>query len=441
MKLIYITALLLVIGSGALGQNPDDVLATATGRTFKFADMPQEVQAVITALPAQIKTTRTEILEQLVNEAVLSAEAKAKGSTIDALVKAELAKVPAPTEAEVKAVYDANRSVFGSQTIDQVREKIVRFIRRDPEQKRLDNLITSLRAKHKAVAGKDVNATGLVAGDVVATVNGRPITAGEFEAAAKLDLYGVRADAAGILIDTLIEKVYQTLVGDQARSLGIDSGALIAREITDKMKDFSDEEQSLLETAFRRRLFDKYAVKILYKEPEPVVEKVSVNDDASMGPANAPATVIMFSDFQCSACAATHPLLKRAMAEHPDKVRFVVRDFPLESIHKDAFKAAVAANAAHAQGKFFEYTELLYTRQDALDAASLKKYAIELGLNVKQFELDSKSEKMAAEVRKDIADGESHSINSTPTIFVNGVRVRNLSLAGFRSALDRALAR
>jgi protein-disulfide isomerase len=129
------------------------------------------------------------------------------------------------------------------------------------------------------------------------------------------------------------------------------------------------------------------------------------------------------------------------MAEHPGKIRFVVRDFPLESIHENAFKAALAANAAHSQGKFFEFTQLLYTRQDALDAASLSKYAAEVGLNVKQFEIDSKSEKTAAEVRNDIADGEANSINSTPTIFVNGVRVRNLSLDGLRYALERALAK
>ena len=207
------------------------------------------------------------------------------------------------------------------------------------------------------------------------------------------------------------------------------------------MKDFSDEEQSALEAALRKRLYEKYSVKVLYKEPEPLVENISVDDDPATGPAGAPVTIIMFSDFQCSACAATHPLLKKAMAEHPGKVRLVVRDFPLESIHANAFRAALAANAAHAQGKFFEYTELLYSRQQALDDASLNKFATELGLNVKQFEIDSKSEKTAAEVRKDIAYGEANSINSTPTIFVNGVRVRNLSLDGLRSAIGRALAK
>ena len=157
------------------------------------------------------------------------------------------------------------------------------------------------------------------------------------------------------------------------------------------------------------------------------------------GPATAPVTIVMFSDFQCSACSATHPVLKKAMAAYPGKIRFVVRDFPLESIHENAYRAALAAGAANAQGKFFEYTEILYKNQDALDDESLKKYAADLGLNVKQFELDFNSEKTAAEVRKDMADGESYGINSTPTIFVNGVKVRDLSADGFKAAIDRPL--
>jgi len=147
----------------------------------------------------------------------------------------------------------------------------------------------------------------------------------------------------------------------------------------------------------------------------------------------------MFSDFQCSACGATHPILKKAIANYPGKIRFVVRSFPLESVHANAWRAALAAAAAHAQGKFFEYIDILYTHQDTLDDASLRKYAADLGLNVKQFELDFNSEKTVALVRKDMADGESYDINRTPTIFVNGLSVRRLSAEGFKTAIDKAL--
>ena len=179
----------------------------------------------------------------------------------------------------------------------------------------------------------------------------------------------------------------------------------------------------------------------MIREPEPVAHNVSVDDDPANGKLTAPVTVIMFSDFQCSACGATHPILKKVLGEYGDKVRLVIRDFPLESIHENAFRAALAANAARAQGKYFEYIDVLYRNQESLDDASLKKYATELGLNIKQFELDFISEKAAAEVRKDMADGRSYGIGGTPTVYVNGIRVHRLSAEGFRLAIDRALSK
>jgi protein-disulfide isomerase len=149
--------------------------------------------------------------------------------------------------------------------------------------------------------------------------------------------------------------------------------------------------------------------------------------------------VVMFADFQCSACSATEPVLKKVLAEYPGKIRYVMRDFPLETIHANAFNAALAAYAAEQQGKFFEYGDILFTHQDALDADSLKKYAAQIGLNVQQFTVDSNSEKARAEVQHDIADGTAYGVTGTPTIFVNGVKVRRLSADDFRDAIDNAL--
>jgi protein-disulfide isomerase len=241
-------------------------------------------------------------------------------------------------------------------------------------------------------------------------------------------------------MDDLYNLIANTLVADEAKALGIGADALLAREITDKMKDFSDEERDELTDALRKRLFAKYNVNILYKEPPVLVQNISVDDDPATGPVNAPVTVVMFSDFQCPACSAFHPMLKKAMAAFPGKIRFVVRDYPLETRHQHAFRAAQAAYAANVQGKFAEYADILYTHQDALDDDSLRKYADQLGLNLKQFEIDFNSEKSAAEIRHDIADGDSYGVAGTPTIYVNGVSVRKYSVIGFRDAIERALS-
>ena len=439
MKLINALVIIFIFAFAGFAQKPDDILATATGHTIRLRDLSAEIQKDAAEFPMNLPKTRSGLFDQMVNQRVIDVEANTRGITRGKLMADEKTKASAPTEAEINALFNAQRNAFGTKTLDDVRKPIVNYLRGQAEQKILIALLSQLKAKYKFTAGKDVNAVGLGPSDGVATLNGQTITVKEFEDFARIPLFQDKADLADSILGGVHETLYDALLADEAKALGIDPGALIAREITDKMKDFSDTERIALTNDLSRRLFAKYQAKILYTAPEPLFQNISVGNSPATGPVNAPVTIVMFSDFQCSACSATHPILKKAMEAYPGKIRFVVRSFPLESLHANAWRAALAAAAANAQGKFFEYTEVLYSHQNALDDASLIKYAAELGLNVKQFELDFKSEKTAAAVRKDMADGESYGINGTPTIYVNGLSVRSLSVAGFRAAIDKAL--
>ncbi len=439
MKALTTTLLLVLLAVSTFAQKPDDVLATAAGRSFKVADLGTEAQQAVASIPTRTFATRTAILDQMVNQRLLDAESKALGTSPGKIIAGEKAKVPAPAEAEIKAIYDANRQALGDLTLEKARKQIVAYLRREPEQKLLGALYTRLKTKYKYVAGKPVNSAALAPTDIVATINNVPITAKEYEETARIAQYELNAAVSDLVIADLNEVVYNVLILEEAKALNIDAGALIAQEITNKMKDFSNEERFALEDAFAKKLAAKHKPTITFKGPEPLAQKISADDDPAIGPADAPVTVVMFSDFECPACAATHPVLKRAIESFPGKVRFVVRDYPLESIHENAFNAARAANAANAQGRFFEYAEILYKRQDALDKPSLMKYAAEIGLNAKQFEIDFSAEKTANEIRKDQADGDSYIVSSTPTIFVNGIRVRELSFSSFKSAIERAM--
>jgi protein-disulfide isomerase len=133
------------------------------------------------------------------------------------------------------------------------------------------------------------------------------------------------------------------------------------------------------------------------------------------------------------------PVLEDVLKSYGNRVKLVVRDFPL-SQHANARKAAEAADAANAQGKFFEYTALLFKRQSALDVPSLKKYASELGLNRTRFDAELDGGTYAAEIKHDIQDGEIYGIDSTPTIFINGVMLRTMSEEALRAAIDHAAA-
>jgi protein-disulfide isomerase len=200
-----------------------------------------------------------------------------------------------------------------------------------------------------------------------------------------------------------------------------------------------NQEQQKLESALADKLRKQANIRLLITEPQTLVQSISVDDDPARGEATAPVTVVEFTDFQCPSCAAMQPILDDVLQSYGNKVRFVVRDFPLLA-HANARKAAEAANAANAQGKFWDYAVILFKHQNALDVPSLKKYASDLGLNRALFDAALDSGKYAAEVRHDIDDGEKYGIDSTPTIFINGAALTVLSTEGLRAAIDKALA-
>ncbi len=438
----FLFALVLIAAATIelIAQTDDQVLAIAAGVRITVGDLPPETKSAYLNLSQIMAERRKEFLEAQIIDMLADEEAGARKTTVEKLFESEVAdKVPDPAEVRIQEVYDANRAALGDKPLAEVRARIVAYLRVEPEQKAFAKFVTGLKAKYKTVSGKDVNSATLRPTDVLATVAGKPLTHALFESKNKVELFEAKAKVFDQLRDEVDSQILLKLVIAEAKSLGLEPYQLVAREITDKLKEYSESEREELESAFRRRLIAKYRPQIMYREPAPLVFKVATEGNPSRGLATAPVTVVMFSDFQCSACSATHPILKRVLAEYGNKVRLVVRDYPLTVLHKDAYRAALAANAAAAQGKFFEYTELLYANQSALDDESLKKYAAEVGLNLSQFGLDFKSEKIAADVKRDMDDGKSIGITGTPTIFVNGVKVRDMSADGFRDAIELAL--
>ena len=429
-----------LLAAYAAGQTVETI-ATAEGLTFSAADLSPEVRNELANQKKARENTRTQLLGQMIAEELLDTEAKAAGSTREKLLAAQRAKVAEPTASQIQAVYDQNQSALGGRPLADVRNDIVSFLRRDPEQKAIGVYIASLQSKYKYAVGKSINAPDLKPLDIVATLNGKQISAQDFETRNRLALNEFEHHSYEHIRGDLEISILNALIAREAKAKGVEPREIIAAEVTDKLRDFSDDEREKLESALMDRLFAKYQVKILLEEPPVIAQSISVDNEPSIGPANSAVTIVMFSDYQCPACARTHPVLKRVMSEFPGKVRLVVRDYPLEDIHKNAFDAALAANAASKQGKYTEYAEKLYSNQESLERPSLNRFSSELGLNAKQFEIDFTDAAAAAEIRHDQADGEAHGVNSTPTIFVNGVKVHSISASSFRRAINRALAK
>ena len=150
---------------------------------------------------------------------------------------------------------------------------------------------------------------------------------------------------------------------------------------------------------------------------------VPVDDDPSIGPANAPITIIEFSDYECPYCRRWHQeVFNRIREDYPDQVRIVYRDFPLTSIHPEALPAAISADCANEQGAFWAYHDLLFSSSELSEDIYIQ-YATDLGLDVEKFKACIASGRYDDEVQGDLQYATNLGVSSTPTFFLNGLPV------------------
>jgi protein-disulfide isomerase len=169
--------------------------------------------------------------------------------------------------------------------------------------------------------------------------------------------------------------------------------------------------------------------------------KIPTDGFPSLGPANAPITLVEFGDFQCPFCReweqqTYQPLLQA----YPGKIRFVFRDFPLTSIHPNAMPAAEAAQCANEQGKFWAYHDKLFGSENLGDQV-YQQYAQDLGLDMTKFNTCLTSHKYASTIQADMDFANNLGVNSTPTFFVNGLAIIGAQpLSTFTSVIDKEMA-
>jgi len=162
-----------------------------------------------------------------------------------------------------------------------------------------------------------------------------------------------------------------------------------------------------------------------------------------LGSPTAAVTVEEFADFQCPTCAAVHLKMKEINAIYGSRIKFIYRSFPLTQIHKNSYVAAVAAESAGMQGKYWDMQNQLFTNQTAwANSAEARKifseYAQKIGLDVNKFETDSLGLASKSRVDLDIARGRALNITGTPTIFINGkpLAFEQFDVAPMRQVID-----
>lgn len=308
-------------------------------------------------------------------------------------------------------------------------------------------------------------------GGVVATIDGAPITFEEMESRAAKDLYQLRQEEYDTRRGALEELIYERLLEKEAKRRNLTLAELNRAEIDDKVKPVTpaeiaatyerakprlggrtlDDVKADILTALtqqrqaqrRAELRDELlaAAKVQVKLEAPRVPIRLPDRTPVVGPADAPITLVEYSDYQCPYCHKAQESVDQVMAKYAGKVRFVHQEYPL-SFHPRAFAASLAARCADEQGKFWDYHRDLMLNPGSLEEADLQKRATSLGLDAAKLQACITSGKYDPIVKAALDSGTAVGVNSTPTFFINGRRVTGAQpFEAFQRVIEEELAR
>ena len=296
-------------------------------------------------------------------------------------------------------------------------------------------------------------------GRVLARVNGVAVTEDEVRQAAASDLKKLRLTRLQYeakhrqKVHDAVESNLDRLVGlklleqeAQRRSLPVQE--LLRLEVSTGMKEPTDQEVAGFYQSNRKKLkksleemsgeirrylsrqryqkrYQAFVDRLKAASPvesflEPNRVEIQTLSSPSLGPVDAPVTLVEFSDFQCPYCARLAPVVKRIAGEYPGQVRVVFRQFPLRSIHPHAQKAAEASLCAFDQGRFWEMHDALFGDIKKLEPKDLTARARKLNLDLGAFNQCLESGKYAATVQQDLEDGMAAGVSGTPAVYING---------------------
>jgi protein-disulfide isomerase len=316
---------------------------------------------------------------------------------------------------------------------------------------------------------------GLKAGDsILARVGDRGVTAREIEQSLTIPLYDLEMEKYRLMRRRLDQKVVEELLARAANDAGKSVSAYVTEQVQAQLASVSDDDVDaryraetdsgalsaaengngqlakqrirnllLRERASQglqmliQRLKAEAKVSIELRPPDPPVVQLSDGNDPSIGPANAPVTIVEYGDFECPICKESVAVLKQLRRLYPEQVRLVYRDFPLPA-HPQARPAAEAAQCAHEQGQFWAYHDALFAH--APEVPDYLELAQRLHLNSRAFDDCLVSAQTKAAVSKDLEEAQRLGLSGTPTFFVNGRYLSGFqTLDALREAVDRTL--
>jgi protein-disulfide isomerase len=287
--------------------------------------------------------------------------------------------------------------------------------------------------------------------EIVATVNGEPISSRDVEAALGSQLAQLEEQAHALKSQQLETLIADKLLAAEAKRRGVTVDALEQQEIQARLEAVTEpdidafvkanaarlppdtaalrprirkyleaERESAQRKAYLDSLRSAAKVEVRLKPPAVYRAEVAAEGFPSRGPANAKVTIVEFSDFHCPFCRSVQPTLNTLLTRYPNDVRLVYRHLPLDTLHPQARRASEASWCADRQGRFWAFHDGLYASGPDASPATLTRVASNAKLDLGVFETCLASGEAEAPVQKDVEEAARHGINGTPGFFVNG---------------------
>jgi protein-disulfide isomerase len=333
-------------------------------------------------------------------------------------------------------------------------------------------MLVAVSADVQRSEGEKATAPSPVAkGEVLAEVDGVPITKEEIEKALAVQLSKLEEQIYTLKQRRLDAMIVERLIAKEAAKRGVSETAILDAEVTSKVGLVTEQEidafyqannllkdddatrreqvRSRLQSqkiAAQREAFVKMlrsqAKVAVYLTPPPV-HRIQVNVDGApfVGATVAPVTIVEFSDFHCPFCQRAEDTIGQILSRYGDRVRLIWRDYPIDNLHPQSRQAHEAARCASDQGKFWPYHKALFAGPPK-PPDQLPAVAQETGLDMASFKACVASGKHQAEVQKDVEEGKRLDVTGTPTFFINGrVLAGAQPLEAFVRVIDDELAR
>jgi len=301
----------------------------------------------------------------------------------------------------------------------------------------------------------------------VAIINGKPISEQDLDERAAPQLQELNAKLFEIKDQALTEMIDEQLLDQEAARLNLSVKQLLDHEVDSQiakptpadveayynevkdrlsrpLEDIRPKLLEVLSETRRQTAYDSYLSRLRAREKVVVLlapprAVVSIDPARVRGPANAPITIVEFSDFQCPYCGRAEDTLRQLESRYPTQVRLAYRDLPF---HARAEPAAEASRCALAQGNYWSYHDLLFGNQQHLENDDLSRYAVRLKMNAKKFDECIAHKTYATDIQHDLDEGQKLGITGTPTFFINGVMLVGATpMEDFARLIDRELER